>query len=65
LTEVRIIDNQVSVFVAGRWETSNYHAWNEFFRCHALAPHNPECAERAKQIRAALKSVGYIEKEAA
>jgi hypothetical protein len=47
------------------WIEGNLQAWNEYFRCQALAPHNPSCAERAKEIRSALESVGYFNRETA
>lgn len=62
---VRITDNRVSVNHGGVWIEGNLQAWNEWFRCHNLRQHNPDCAKRADEIRAALHSVGYFERETA
>jgi hypothetical protein len=61
----RTTNNTVSVNHGGMWIEGNLYAWNEYFRCQALAPHNPSCAERAKEIRSALESVGYFNRETA
>lgn len=59
----RILNNQVSVNHGGVWVDGNSHAWSEWWRCHELRD-NPICAERAREIRAALEMVGFF-KEAA
>jgi hypothetical protein len=47
------------------WIEGNVLAHIEWSRCMDLAPHNPSCAERAKEIRSALESVGYFNRETA
>lgn len=61
MINARITDNQVEVYHGGMWTKGNLQAWNEWYRCNALRNHNPDCAKRADEIRAALREVGYFE----
>lgn len=63
MTHAKIINGQVSVNHGGAWETGNSLAWSEWLRCYQLRD-NPACAERAREIRAALDAVNFF-KEAA
>lgn len=61
MDSVRITEGRVSINHGGMWIDGNLQAWNEWYRCNALRNHNPDCAKRADEIRAALREVGYFE----
>lgn len=63
MTSVRINDNRVSVNHGNMWIKGNLSAHREAIRCEGLRQHNPDCAKRADEIRAALHRVGYFERE--